>query len=671
MRTRRKRARAMTLACLSVAWWGCQPTALVQIDAARLDSGAVRDGDAVRDGGAVADLLRHDVRQADTLQPVDAGARDVSERDGAVPDTATDAAYPACPASGPTWADLQTVNVGSNAAPGRTGQWWCDNHFGANFGGSWECVDATGGHCLEDVPADGDVVCGRLGVDGTTPWCGAFAAAPRLGYGRLEQILVTQSASGQTGRWWCDNHFGTNLGGRWKCRSVSGGHGCDETTPANELVSCSQYEDVQVVNVGSNAGAGRTGQWWCDSHFGNSGGSWDCLGVAAGSCSADAPAGADVTCGRFTAVDESSFAPSGCSAADLDGAEREFCAYTEYMTTRTSATLYLYNDFLRAGVNRSFGGALFELYGADKHNRIEEHGGSACQFSIWGYDATGTGAGYFRTTTCDPSPWADGSACQAANGGAACRYFLASGAQICDCSAARPCLDWSAAGPYNPLQAQAIDCGWNGPTNDATVEPGAPGVTLVQSTVYQFTKTNALPGLSWSLNASVKSDRPYVRLVFHMLYTGPQAIGEHNQEIPALFTDDTVSYWYYFYGGTAPYADATGFVTRLRASFGSELALPGRSAPFPQPPAANPWVASEEWMTVCDQTEARCLTMVSFAPIMKTFVQDGSYVTPLGRFALGASFDQSWDLYLFPYRFDQVVAGKSVRQWIYDLKAGL
>ena len=60
---------------------------------------------------------------------------------------------------------IETVNVYS-AAPGRTGQWWCDNHFGVNLGGDWQCLSVSGGSCSSDAPQGSDVTCGLcLGDD--------------------------------------------------------------------------------------------------------------------------------------------------------------------------------------------------------------------------------------------------------------------------------------------------------------------------------------------------------------------------------------------------------------------------------------------------------------------------------------------------------------------------
>ena len=158
-------------------------------------------------------------------------------------------ADPPCGGPGPCWADLQTVNVRDNSAPGRTGQWWCNNHFGSNLGGAWECVEGTGSSSSAQVPATSNVQCGRMHADGTTPYFGAARTILPFGYGRVERVLVYQSAPGRTGQWWCSNHFGNNYGGSWKCRSVSGGNTCSATVPNGELASCSEYSDLQSVSA--------------------------------------------------------------------------------------------------------------------------------------------------------------------------------------------------------------------------------------------------------------------------------------------------------------------------------------------------------------------------------------------------------------------------------------
>jgi hypothetical protein len=63
-------------------------------------------------------------------------------------------------------------------------------------------------------------------------------AVDPFGYGEVNQVLVSSSAPGMDGAWWCTNNFGTNLGGTWACQSVSGGNSCGALVPVGELVSC-------------------------------------------------------------------------------------------------------------------------------------------------------------------------------------------------------------------------------------------------------------------------------------------------------------------------------------------------------------------------------------------------------------------------------------------------
>jgi hypothetical protein len=127
-----------------------------------------------------------------------------------------------------------------------------------------------------------------------TPICGGTFAD-------RQTVLAYAPAPGRTGTWWCDMHFGGNLGGKWQCLSVSDGDGdCERDVPLNAAVECGRlrFSNVQTVNAYAPA-PGRTGTWWCDTHFGgNLGGRWLCIKVASGACSATAPNNAAVQCGR-------------------------------------------------------------------------------------------------------------------------------------------------------------------------------------------------------------------------------------------------------------------------------------------------------------------------------------------------------------------------------------
>lgn len=99
--------------------------------------------------------------------------------------------------------------------------------------------------------------------------------------------------AGQTGRWWCQNHFGRNLGGGWVCTSSN----CDTDAYYNQEFTCEKrYATADRVTAVVGGVSGQTGSWWCQSHFGNNlGGTWDCIGSR---CSQDAVKGEMFDCGR-------------------------------------------------------------------------------------------------------------------------------------------------------------------------------------------------------------------------------------------------------------------------------------------------------------------------------------------------------------------------------------
>jgi hypothetical protein len=149
----------------------------------------------------------------------------------------------------------------------------------------------------EQAPVTGELAAPAL-------FQGEFRETPDLGYGHVRRVKVAQQAQGQNGHWWCSQHFGRNLVGHWQCVDVSGTGTCGEDVRSDEFVSCSRQDDVQSVNTRNLSHPGRTGDWWCTSHFGgNLGGAWDCLDVEDGSCEQSVAANKNVTCGRSNQVD--------------------------------------------------------------------------------------------------------------------------------------------------------------------------------------------------------------------------------------------------------------------------------------------------------------------------------------------------------------------------------
>lgn len=122
---------------------------------------------------------------------------------------------------------------------GQTGQWWCDNHFGGNLGGSWRCesVELYGRSysCGRTAPYNSVVTCSKRGS-----WGGHQPGNPG---GSNYQSVYTSGGpvAARDGQWWCDSHFGGNLGGQWQCVSTSRGSCHSGYLPDNTQVSCQRY----------------------------------------------------------------------------------------------------------------------------------------------------------------------------------------------------------------------------------------------------------------------------------------------------------------------------------------------------------------------------------------------------------------------------------------------
>ncbi len=353
------------------------------------------------------------------------------------------------------------------------------------------------------------------------------------------------------------------------------------------------------------------------------------------------------------------------------------------MQNRKKDTVYIYNDYVRAGFNRSYGGTLFELYGTDKVNRIEEHGGSAMQLSLWGYGYSATPRQwmYFTTQKCDTTPYTTNSQCKQNNNNKDCRKFPESGSHITDCITEKFCDTWTAAGPWNPMQARADNCTWNGSGNDVTqvYQTERSGISLKKIAPYNYTKSTANGGMQWTVTGATKNNVPYLELTYDIKNYG-EATGAHNQEIPAIFLDrivsreaDSTRLWEYsFYTGSAAYRNPFSGVSRTTyTNEKADLQLPNRTnalSTLPNPRPSKSFRATEDWISVCNN-KAECVTMASFSPWIRVFSMTKYYISALGGFSYGPSFEDSIKVYVFPYRYDDVIEGKTVRQWIYELKS--
>ena len=336
-----------------------------------------------------------------------------------------------------------------------------------------------------------------------------------------------------------------------------------------------------------------------------------------------------------------------------------------YWIDRQSTTELVGDDSVRVGVDRSFGGTIFQLYGQGwDENLILEHGGGAVQLSIWGYDPVGP-AGWFALDACDPTPYASNQACLAAGHSACVARAFSDGAHVLDCVTAQPCGGWTAGAPWNPIQAQGPLCGWDSPLNDVSAA-GYQGATYYTSHAAPFHFTSTLPAAPMPMEQWVTPHAGYAEVRYRLSYDGPTAWSPHPQEIPAIFTAPGVRSHYYYYGGDAPFTGAPP--THLTAAPNTHLRWPDRPvyghADFID-------YATEGWWGVCDDDQDRCLTLAAFDPLMNeaslSVNQDGEsgYLTALGYFGVEPGMSHEWTVYFFPYRYDHVLpSGLTVRQTI-------
>lgn len=313
----------------------------------------------------------------------------------------------------------------------------------------------------------------------------------------------------------------------------------------------------------------------------------------------------------------------------------EWCAAVpEYRTNILTNTKYLYNSMVQIGISPSFGGTTFELYGADpRRNLINEHGGGAMQLSLYG---AGTNA----------------------------EHVIPNGS----------CGGYPDNTVFTPLMAVAANCGWTGSTND--IQPNAmvhtPTVLHMERwNPYQFTKKTAFSNLFWSQAATLTA-APYVQMGYHLLYSSSASMSTyaHPQELPAIWTAPGVSYSYYYVDqATDAIVTITNPSTQMYTRIPNRTDYPDRGSPTPP-------YNKEQWVGVCDQAGSRCLTVAVKSAVFKeisfhTFAQPDSvklgYIGPHGNFALTPGTEYYFFVYVFPYKYDQVVGGKSVRQWIAEL----
>ena len=144
--------------------------------------------------------------------------------------------------------------------------------------------------------------------------------------------------------------------------------------------------------------------------------------------------------------------------------------------------------------------------------------------------------------------------------------------------------------------------------------------------------------------------------------------------MPAIFSGYSMNDHGFFYQGTNPFTNDAA-VERM----GHEQ----RRLKFP-PPVENDgkYMRTEDqykgniregWWSVCNASEDMCLTVACFSDLTESVdfnlnKKDGhGYLSPQSFFAVDPAKTISWTIYLFPDKYDGVVAGKTVREWVYQL----
>lgn len=455
-----------------------------------------------------------------------------------------------------------------------------------------------------------------------------------FGYGAVTQFLVNKA--GQTGSAWCK----AQVNRASQCLSVSGGSSCASLAPVSSLVSCNQ------------TGKGQ--------------------------------------------VNESKFLPVNCQN-QLNGdngvsgllTNADWCGWASYMARRTADTVYQYNDYVRVGMNQRFGGTIFELYGTDKMDRIQQNPGGAMQLALYGddlnYAPANSPRGWFAPNQnahflppnaegWDNTPYPTQAACNAAHPGVSCRQELAMD-NVSDGVHEVGCANdgQDAGGGFNPVQAVSLNCWYGDPNNyiDTTTSPGPGFVAMTKTAPNNYSKSTNVPGLTWTQTSQVVG--PFAQFTYDIV-GGPtlRTMFQDFQELPAVFPHGAIGDVVYYYKGPHPYNGLSEQITKATIAQGSTeiLGFPARTGDYGT--GYNVGI-TEDWASMCDITSTQCVTIASFSNDAKIIQASNvssssdSYFGIHGFFTLKPGLKERSTIFISPYRWDSVVQGQSIRQWIYQL----
>lgn len=460
----------------------------------------------------------------------------------------------------------------------------------------------------------------------------------------------------------------------------------------NSVITPFGYGNVKEIFATAN---GSTGNQWCQAQGGLAS---TCLSISGeGDCTWLVGPGTLVSCNRNgkSNVDESRFAPVDCNG-QLQGdnnvsgliSEADWCGWASYMDQRSNDTLYQYNDYVRLGVNRRFGGAVFELYGADKLDRIQQHPGGALQMALYGddlgYAPAGTPSGWFAGNTdpnflppntlgWDNTAYPTQDACNAAHPGVNCRYEMAADNVSDDVTNVGCANNGQDAGAgFNPVQAVSLNC-WYGDSNnyvDDVYSSATRYITVDKHAPNNYSKSSNVPGLFWAQTSRVVG--PFAQLTYDITGDGAlRTMTPDFQELPAIFLHKGIGSLVYYYHGPNAYADVGGLVSRSSLATGA-TGIIGFTPRTGQYGAGYDVGLTEDWASMCDSTGTQCVTIASFSNaaqiIQASNNAENSYFGIHGFFTMAPGLQQRVTLFIAPYRYDDIVGGKSVRQWVYQLK---
>lgn len=377
---------------------------------------------------------------------------------------------------------------------------------------------------------------------------------------------------------------------------------------------------------------------------------------------------------------------------DLQGTSKNWAHIKNnpYFRDRATKTVTLKNANIQVGVSKDFGGAIFEFWGKDRrwdHDLIQMSDGGGLQLSIWGKDASANpkaewfgGASPNLAGTTGPNGlrdlkgYANKEECAAAGNDHPKSEGYADGAQTCK-APDYPILGFSAGGPWNPLQAfYNVHVGMDDPTNDV-VESRQEGNTVYmrQENPWQFTKTSRCNGIVFEEWVTLHD--AFVEIRYTVSSKQATRWTRAPQEMPAIFSAFGMNDHGYYYQGVSPFTKDSNVERMGHEQRRLKFPPPTEydNGKYMRPDDQYKGSIREGWWSVCNEKEDMCLTVACFSPLTESVdfnlnKKDGhGYLTPQSFFAVDPAKPLTWTIYLFPDKYDGVIAGKTVREWVYEL----